>query len=138
MVHRHRDRARLQYAGALRCHLEHLFIGDSTQLLRLGNDARIGRINPVDIGEDIAAVGLQRGGERDGRGVRPAAAERRDAVARPDALKPGDDGDLALGEAPLQFGRVDPLDARLAVHLVGADRDLPAEPGAGVDAERLQ
>ncbi len=30
------------------------------------------------------------------------------------------------------------LDARLAVHAVGADRDLPAEPGARIDPERLQ
>ena len=33
---------------------------------------------------------------------------------------------------------VDRLDARLAVRVVGADRDLPAQPGARVDAELLQ
>ena len=33
---------------------------------------------------------------------------------------------------------VDLLDARRAMGVVGADRDLPALPGAGIDAHRLQ
>src|ERR1041385_3460238 len=91
VVHRQLDRARLQYPRALRCHFEHFLVGDSTQLLRLGNDTRIGCVNTVDIGEDIAAFGVERGGKRDRRGIGAAAAERRPAAARADPLEPGDD-----------------------------------------------
>ena len=138
MVHRHLDRARLQHLGALRRHLQHFFVGDSTELAGFRNDPRIARIDAVDIGEDIAAIGLERRRERHGGGVGAAAAERGHPPARPDSLKPGDDGDLPLGQAAADLVDLDRLDARLAVHAVGADRDLPAEPGARVDAEILQ
>src|SRR5436190_20765048 len=99
---------------ALRCHFEHFLVGDSTQLLRLGNDARIGCVNTVDIGEDIAAFSVERGGERDRRGIGAAAAQRRHAAPRADPLEPGDDRDLAFVEAPFELGGVDGFDARLA------------------------
>ena len=138
VVHRHLDRARLQHLGALRRHLQHFFVGDSIELARFRNDARIGRVDAVDIGEDIAAIGFERRRERHGGGVGAAAAERRDPPARPDPLKPRDDRDLTLGQAAAHLGDVDRLDARLAVHAVGADRDLPAEPRARIDPEILQ
>ena len=42
------------------------------------------------------------------------------------------------GQAPVQLFRLDPLDPGAAVAAVGADRDLPAEPGACRDAAALQ
>ena len=138
MVHRQFDRARLQHPGALRCHLEHLFIGDLIQLARIGNDARIGRVDPVDIGKDVAALGLQRGGERDRRGVRPAAAQGGDAAVRADTLKPGHDSRLALGQATLDLRGFDCLNAGVAVHAVCPNGNLPAKPGPRIDAEILQ
>src|SRR3954452_2864253 len=83
MVHRHLDGARLQYPRSLRCHLEHLLIGDSTQLAGIGNDTRIGGIDPVHIGEDVATLGLEGGGKRDRRSIRAAAAAEVPEPPRP-------------------------------------------------------
>src|SRR3546814_19775741 len=66
-----------------------------------------------------------------------AAAERRDPVSRRQSLKAGDHRDLPLIETSDQILRLDTLDARLAVHLVGMDRDLPTQPGAGLHAPGL-
>ena len=67
---------------------------------------------------------------------------RPSVVIRPlgaDALEAGDHRDLRpRRQAALELVRLDAADARLAVDAVGADRDLPAQPGAGLDAELLQ
>ena len=49
---------------------------------RLGHDARVGGVDAVDVGVDLALVGLQRRGERHRRGVGAAAAERGDVAVR--------------------------------------------------------
>src|SRR5271166_4169556 len=138
MVHRQLDRARLQHLGALRCHLKHFFIGNSTELAGFRNDTRIAGEDTVDIREDIATVRFERCRKRDGGGIRAAAAERRDPPARPDALKSRHDGDLTSGQSASEPGDIDLLNARLAVHPVGSEWDLPAEPRAGVDPEVLK
>jgi len=67
------------------------------------------------------------------------AAERGDAVALGlDALEAGDHGHLAALEPLAHLLAGDVADARDAVGLVGDDGNLPALPGAGRDAERLQ
>ncbi len=58
------DRAHLQHLGAERRHFQHFLEGDLRQAARLGLDARIGRVDAVDVGIDVAAVGLDRGGDR--------------------------------------------------------------------------
>src|SRR3546814_10842734 len=97
--------------------LQHLLIGDFIDLPRLRNDAWIGGVDAVDIGEDVAAVGVQCGGERNRRRIGTAAAERRDPVSRRQSLKAGDHRDLPLIETSDQVLRLDTLDARLSVHL---------------------
>ncbi len=62
----------------------------------LGHHPWIGRVDAVDIGIDVAAIGLKRRCECDGAGVGAAAAERRDAVSRRDPLESRDHGDLAV------------------------------------------
>src|SRR3546814_8663366 len=89
--------------------------------------AWIGGVDAVDIGEDVAAVCVQCGGERNRRRIGTAATERRDPVSRRQSLKAGDHRDLPLIETSDQVLRLDTLDARLAVHLVGLDRDLPTD-----------
>ena len=73
--------------------------------------ARVGGVDAVDVGVDVAAVGLDRGGDRHRRGVGAAAAERGDAAGvLVDALEAGDHRDLlALLEALDQLGAVDVL-----------------------------
>ena len=138
MVHRQLDRARLQYPGALRCHLQHLFIGDFSELASFRNDTRIAGIDTVNIREDVAAIGAERCRQRHRRGIGAAAAERRDPTVRPDPLKPGHDGNLPPGQAPSKPGDVDLLDACLAMYPVGAEWNLPTEPRARVDLEVLK
>src|SRR4029077_16653661 len=57
---------------------------------------------------------------------------------RAHSLKPRHHSNLPLGEAAANLCHVDPLDARLAVYPVRANRELPAEPGTRVDPEILQ
>ena len=59
----------------------------------------------VDVGVDLADVGLERGGQRDGGGVGSAAAERGDVLAvLADALEPRDEHDQALVEGRREPG----------------------------------
>ena len=89
VVHRHFDRARLQHLGALRCHLQHFFIGDPSELARFRNDARIAGIDTVDVGEDVAAIGLERGRERHRRSVRAGRSPGTPPPRRPDLVLSG-------------------------------------------------
>ena len=138
--HRELDRAHLQHLGAERGHFQHFLEGDAVEPARLRHDARIGRIDAVDIGIDVAAVGLDRGGDGDGAGIRAAAAERRDAPAcLVQALKAGDRPRPRRAANPSISSRaVDVDDARRAVRVVGEDRHLPALPRARRNAHVLQ
>ena len=137
--HAELDRAHLQHLGAERGELQHFLERDLVHAPGARHHARVGGVDAVDVGVDVAAVGLDRGGDRHRRGVGAAAAERGDAAGvLVHALEAGDHRDLlALLEALDQLGAVDVLDARRAVRVAGQDRQLPALPGAGVDADAL-
>ncbi len=99
---------------------------------RLRHHARIGGVDAVDIGVDVAAIGLDGGRERHRARVRAAAPERRDASRlRVEALEAGDHGDFAaLLEALDDRAPVDRRDARRAMRAIGGHRELPSLPGA--------
>ncbi len=137
MHHRQFDRPHLQHLGAQRRHFKHLLEGDPGKPPGLGLDARVGRIDAVDVGIDIAAVGLHRRGDRNRTGIGSATPQRRDAVVGTDALEAGDDSHLSLAEALDQERAVDVIDAGSAVRVVGPDRDLPALPRTRMHAHRL-
>ena len=92
------DRAQHQHLRAGRRQLEHLLVRQGVELARPRHESRIGREHALDVGVDLARVGLERGGQRDGRRVRAAAAERRHLERRRDALEAGDEHDRALVE----------------------------------------
>ena len=92
-THREPDRARLQHLGADRRPARAFPQGDRAELSRLGDDARVGGVDALDVGVDVAAVGLDPGRERDRRRIRSAAAERRQAPSAVDC--PG-----SLGSPP--------------------------------------
>ncbi len=50
------DRAHLHHLGAERGHFQHFLKGDAVEAARLRHDARIGRIDAVDVGIDVAAA----------------------------------------------------------------------------------
>ena len=93
---------------------------------RLGNDARVGRVDAVDVGVDLAFVGGQRRGQRDARRIGAAAAEGGDVAVGIHALEAGDDDDRARRQIAAHVGLVDLEDARLGVGVVGQDAHLPA------------
>ena len=131
-------RARLQHLGAERGHLQHLLVGDARDAAGAALDARVGGVDAVHVRVDVAALGLERGGDGHRRGVRPAAAERGDAAVGGDALEAREHGDLppVHGLGQRLGGHV--LDARAAVGGVAQDGGLPAEPGARVQSHGAQ
>ena len=102
----------------------------------LRDDPRVGGEDAVDVGVDLADVGLERGRERDGRGVGAAAAEGGDllGVGR-DALEAGDDDDVAVADRLGDPAGRDVDDLGLAVHRVGDHAGLRAGERAGGEAE---
>ncbi len=127
------DRADLQHLRTEARHFEHFLEGDDIEAPRLRLDSRIGRVDAVDVGEDLAFVGLERGGERDAGRVRTAAAEGRDVVVLVDALEAGNDDDATVIQVVDDLLVVDGLDPRLVVRAVGDDLDL----AAGIRARRI-
>ena len=87
------DGAGLHDLGALLGQLEHLLVADDGELAGVRHEARVGGVDAADVGEDLAAVGAEGGGQRDGGRVAAAATERRDlaasSTARPRRSGPG-------------------------------------------------
>src|SRR4029079_3743200 len=68
---------------------------------RARHDAWVGGVDAIDVGVDVAALGVEGGGDRHGRGVGAAAAQRGETLGvLVDALEARDHRDLvALLEA---------------------------------------
>ena len=121
------DAPQVQDLRARGRHLEHLLGGDPVELAGGRDDPRVGGEDAVDVGVDLADVGAERRGERDGRGVGGAAAERGDVLGvLRDALEAGDDRDRAVLDGRLDPARRDVDDLRLAVRGVGDHAGLRA------------
>ena len=128
----------LQHLRAEARHLEHLLEGDGVEPPRFGHDPRIGRIHAVDVGVDLALVGLERRGQRDAGGIGTAAPERGDVLFGVDPLKAGDDDDGPGLEVGAHVLLVDAEDARLGERVVGQDAHLPAGVALGLVAHFLE
>ena len=116
--------------------VEHLLHGDDVELAGARQDARIGGEDAVDVGVDLADVGVERGRERDGGRVGAAAAEGGDVLRRlADALEAGDDGDVPGVERALDAARRHVDDAGGAVGVVGDDARLAPGEGASLGPE---
>ena len=125
------DAPQVEDLGAAGGHLEHLVVGDAVDLVRRGDDARVGGEDPVDVGVDLAHVGFEGRGQRDGGRVRPAAAEGGDLLGSlADALEAGDDHDVLLAERLGDAAGRDVDDLGLAVGGVGDDPGLAPREGA--------
>ena len=132
------DRARLQHLGAERRHLEHLVVGDAGELARVRHHVRVGGVDAVHVGEDLAHVGLERRGQRDAGEIGAAPAQRRDVAGLGHALKARDDDDLAGVEGGMDALGGDAADARAGVDAVGDHADLRSRERAGGLAQRLE
>src|SRR5690606_20552911 len=92
------DRADLQDLRAEAGHLQHLLEGDGVELAGFGDDARIGGVDAIDVGIDLALVGFQRRSQRHAGGVGAATAERGDVAVLVHTLEACNDHDLAFVE----------------------------------------
>ncbi len=128
----------LQDLGAQAGHLQHFFRGDPVQTPGLRDDARVGGIDPIDVGIDTAFVRTQ--GRRHGHRsrVRSAAPQGRNIVFLVDALKAGHHYHPAGREIAFDPGVVDVQDASTAVDVIGTDTHLAAGIGARITPELLQ
>ena len=117
--------------------LEHLVVADRRQPPGLRQHAWVGRVDPVDVGVDLAEVGVEHGGERHGGRIGAAAAERGDVAVLVDALESGGDHDRAVVEQFLHVVGRDRLDACLRMGAIGADADLGTGEADGLVPERL-
>src|SRR5690606_23702486 len=73
-------RTDLQHLGAERRHFQHFLEGNDIHAAGFGNDAGVGGIDAVNIGEDQAFVCLQSGGNRHGGGIGTATPQRGDVA----------------------------------------------------------
>ncbi len=127
--HRQFDRAHLQHFGAQRSHFQHFLERHFGKPARLRHDARVGRVDAVDVGIDIATVGRDRRRKCNSRSVRTAAPERRHPIGGfMHALKAGDDGDLTRRKPLAQPRSVDASNAGRAMGVVGDEWNLPPRP----------
>ena len=131
----HLDAAEHHDLGAARRQLQHLLVGDEVQLAGLGHDARVGGVDAVHVGVDLADLGAQGGRQSHRGGVGAAAAQRGHVLVGGDALEAGDQHDLVLVEGLADAVGPDVEDLGLGVHRVGDDAGLRAGEGDGVVAQ---
>ena len=131
------DRTEREHAAARRRHLEHLVEGDVREFAGGGDDARVGAVDTLDVGVDLAGIRRQRRGQRDRRRVGAAAAQRRDVAAGRHALEAGHDRDPARVERLADPVGLDLDDLRLPVVGIGDDPGLRTGERHGRHPERL-
>ena len=127
--------AQVKDLGAVGGHLEGLLAGERLDALGGRHDAGVSGEQAVDVGVDLAHVGVEGGGQRHSGRVRAAAAEGGGVLDLVDALESRDDGDRAsLDGAGDALGQ-NADDRGAPVLGVGQDTRLGAGVGAGRDAE---
>ncbi len=131
------DGAGLQHLGPQGGHLQHFLIGDAAQAPGSLLDPRIGGVDPVHVGVDVARR-LQGGGDRHGGGVRAAAAQGGEPPVAGDPLESSDHRHFAGVQRRGELLGRNLVDAGLAVGVVGDHRHLPAEPRARRHADVAQ
>ena len=132
------DRTAVHNARAHAGEFKHFVVTNAFDATRFGNDARVGGIDAVDVGVNVAAIGLKRGGKRDGGRIASAAAERRDVEVVVDSLEPGGNDDFPFVERAFHAVGGDRADSRSAIGRVGADPDLGAGETDGFISERFK
>jgi 2-polyprenyl-6-hydroxyphenyl methylase/3-demethylubiquinone-9 3-methyltransferase len=120
------DAAEHQHLGPGGRHLQHLLVGDHVQLAGRAGHPRVGGVDAVHVGIDLADARPQRGGQRHRGGVRPAPAEGGHVPVGGDPLEAGDDHHVAGGQRLADPPGPHVQDARLAVQVVGDDARLGA------------
>ena len=128
----------MQNFGTQACQLQHFFKGDGVHTARFGYHARVGGVNAVHIGINLAFVCLEGSSQRHGRSIRTAAAEGGNVAFGIYALETGDNHYATFLQIGAHGGVVDVFDARFGVRAVGFYGNLPAGITLGIDADVFQ
>ena len=104
----------------------------------LGDDARIRRVDAIHVRAKLAELRANRGGQRHGRGVAAAPAERGDFLLPRHALIARDDHDAPSGQLLQDPHRTHFEDARVGVRSVGDDSALRPREADCLDAAGVQ
>ncbi len=121
--------------GAAGGEFQHLVVGYEVELAGFGDDTRVGGVDPVHVREDLAGLGSEGRGQRDGGGVGAAAAEGGDVVLGGDSLEAGHQDDLVVREGLDDALGLDVEDLGLGMRGVGEDAGLRAGERDGVVAQ---
>src|SRR5258705_4759421 len=116
-------------------HLLRFLVRQRADATRRGNHARVGGVDAVHVGADLAVLRVERRGHRDRGRVAPAAAERGHFLPVRHALVAGDDDNLSARELVLHAERAHLDDPRVDVAIVGDDAGLAAGEADRVAAE---
>ena len=93
--------------------------------------ARVGRVHAIDVGVNLADIGVDAPSNGDGRGVGAATAKRGNVTAGVYALKAGDNGDGAFGNGLHDALGMHLDDFRALMRAVGFDARLTASEAKG-------
>lgn len=138
MYHGKLNRAHLKHLGTKRCHFQHFFKCNAGKALGLGFNARVGRIDAIDISIDVATVGLHTGRNRNCRGIRATAAQCCNTIIRADALETCNNSYLSHFHPTDDFRTVDFLNTGSTVSIIGLDWNLPTLPRTCINTYGLK
>src|SRR5690606_1624170 len=110
-------------------HFQHFLEGDAVQAAGGVHHARVGGVNAIHVGVNLALISVQRGGQGHRCGVGTATAQGGNVVVVVHALETGDHHHPASVQVGAYLALVDVLDTGLGVAVIGADRHLPAGVG---------
>ena len=130
--------AAVQHLCACRGKLAHFGKRNFFQPPRALHPARVGRIHAVDIRINEALRRVQRAGQRNGAGIRAAAAQRGNIAAVIHALKPGGHYNAALRQLAPDAADLQPSDDGPGMAAIGAKARLPAGQRDRRHPQRLQ
>ena len=126
-----------QDLGADCGHLQHFFEGDLVQLAGVRNDARVGSVDAVHVGIDLADICVKSDGKGDGGGVRATAPQSGDVLGvLGHTLETSDEDDLAFREGSFNAPRGDVNDACVSMLSSGDNTSLRTGHRNGLRTQR--
>ena len=114
----------MHHAGTQAGQFEHLVIAQLVQSLGTFHQSRIGRVDAIHVGVDLAACGTEHGGQGHGGGIAAATTERGNVLVLVNPLEAGSDHDIAVIQQLFNTGCRNRDDAGLGVRAVGTNTDL--------------
>ena len=123
--------------GAAAGHFKHLVVGEFVHFAGVFHHARVAGEDAFHVGENLAQVGFDRGGDGDGGEVGAAPAQRGRLAVVGFALESGNDDDVSCVEKLVDLVRRDVADLRLGMDAVGDDARLRSGERDGFVSEVL-